>query len=139
MTLAVGQRTDIIVQGRNNSKEAVYMRMTEGPSGLGPTGQTGCSLNTGVSISAVAPIYYEDADTSVLPNTTSSIDPSRYLFPNNCGNQPLNLTTPAYVMPAKEPTVTLNFLMTGGYNSTGAFVWYMNNITYYTDYNDPTL
>ncbi|KAK6390354.1 hypothetical protein LTR65_005729 [Meristemomyces frigidus] len=139
VTLAVGQRTDIIVQARNNSKEAVYMRITEGPSGLGPTGETGCSLNTGVSVSAVAPIYYECADTSVLPNTTSSISPSRYLFPSNCGNQALNLTTPAYAMVAKEPTATLNFLMTGNYNATGAFVWYMNNVTYYTDYNDPTL
>lgn len=139
ITLAVGQRTDIIVQGRNNSKEAVYMRMTEGPSGLGPTGETGCSLNTGVSIEALAPIYYEDADTSILPNSTSDISPSRYLFPTNCGNQALNLTTPAYAMEAKEPTVTLNFLMTGGYNGTGAFVWFMNNITYLTDYNDPAL
>ncbi|KAI7388268.1 laccase-like multicopper oxidase [Hortaea werneckii] len=137
--LGVGQRTDVIVQGRDNPKEAVYMRMTEGPSGLGPRGTTGCSLNTGVSIDVVAPIYYEDADTSVLPNTTSDIDSSRYLFPNNCGNEALNHTTPSYAMEVKEPTTQLDFLMTGDYNATGAFVWYMNNITYYTDYNDPSL
>ena len=139
VTLAVGQRTDIIVQGGNNTKEAVYMRITEGPSGLGPTGETGCSLNTGVSISAVAPIYYENADTTLLPTTTSSISASRYLFPLNCGNQALNITVPAYAMPAKTPTTTLNFTTTGGYNETGAFVWYMNNVTYYADYNAPTL
>ncbi|KAK5137833.1 hypothetical protein LTR08_006601 [Meristemomyces frigidus] len=139
VTLSVGQRTDVIVQGRSNCKEAVYMRMTEGPSGLGPAGSTGCSLNTGVAIGAIAPIYYEDADTSLLPNTTSKISSSRYLFPNNCGNSPLNQTVPAYAMEVKEPTTTLHFLMTGGYNGTGAFVWFMNNITYMTDYNDPTL
>ena len=126
VTLAVGQRTDIIVQGRNNSKEAVYMRMTEGPSGLGPAGATGCSLNTGVAIEAVAPIYYEHADTTLLPTSKTAIDPSRYLFPLNCGNSPLVETVPAYAMEVKEPTVTLNFLMTGGYNETGAFVWYVH-------------
>lgn len=34
VTLAVGQRTDIIVEGGNNTKEAVWMRMTEGPCKL---------------------------------------------------------------------------------------------------------
>lgn len=139
VTLAVGQRTDIIVEGGNNTKEAVWMRMTEGPSGLGPQGQTGCSLNDGLAISALAAIYYEDADTSIKPNTTSQIDDSRYLFPTNCGNQALDLTVPAFAMPAKEPTTTLNFLMTGNYNASGAFVWYMNNITFMGDYNDPVL
>ena len=115
------------------------MRMTEGPSGLGPTGQTGCSLNTGVSIEAVAPIYYEEADNSVLPNTTSNIDPSTYLFPNACSNQLSNDTVPAYAMAVNEPTTTLNILMTGNYNATGAFVWYMNNVTFFADYNDPLL
>ncbi|KAK3676264.1 hypothetical protein LTR78_004014 [Recurvomyces mirabilis] len=120
--MGVGQRTDIIVTGKNNPKEAVLMRVSEGPSGLGPQGQTGCSLNTGVSIEAIAPIYYEDADTTIIPNTTSSIDPSRYLFPQNCGNQPLDVTVPAYAMEVKEPDKILSFVMTGGYNGTGAFV-----------------
>jgi FtsP/CotA-like multicopper oxidase with cupredoxin domain len=135
VVMGVGQRTDVIVTGKSNAKEAVYMRVTEGPSGLGPAGQTGCSLNTGVSIEAIAPIYYENADTSILPNTTSDIDPSRYLFPNNCGNQPLSETVPSYAMEVKQPDKTLNFLMTGNYNSTGAFVWYMNNVTFMGDYN----
>jgi FtsP/CotA-like multicopper oxidase with cupredoxin domain len=140
VTLGVGQRTEVIVQGGNNPRESVYMRMTEGPSGLNPPGgQPGCSLNTGVSIEALAPIYYEDADKSVLPNSTSRIDPSRYLSPNACANQPLNDTTPAYAMPVKDPSVTLNFVTTGQPNATGDFVWYLNNVTFYGDYNDPTL
>lgn len=31
VTLAVGQRIDVIVRGRNDCKEADYMSMTEGP------------------------------------------------------------------------------------------------------------
>lgn len=139
VTIAVGQRTDIIVEATGNPTDSVWMRITEGPSGLGPAGETGCSLNDGNAFETTAAIYYENADTSVPPNTTSSINDSRYLFPTNCANQPLDLTVPQYAMPLKEPTVTLNITMTGGYNTTGQFVWWMNNQTFYADYNDPSL
>ena len=109
-------------------------------AGLGPPrGQTGCSLNDGVSFEALAAIYYEDADTSVPPTTTNTIDVSRIYFPLNCNNQPLNLTVPKYPIAVKEPDVTLNFTVSARYNGTGAFRWYMNNRTYTTNYNDPTL
>lgn len=137
--LAVGQRTDIIVQGGNDTTEAVWMRITEGPSGLGATGTTGCSLNDGLSYEVTAAIYYEDADTSIPPNTTSTISTSELLFPDGCANEPLNMTVPAFVMPVTEPDTTVEFLMTGADNSTGEFVWYMNNITFLGDYNDPSL
>lgn len=108
-------------------------------AGLGPAGSTGCSLNDGLHYESTAAIYYENADVNMKPNTTTDISPSRYLFPLNCNNQELNITVPEFVMPVKEPTTTLNFTMTGGNNATGDFVWWMNNITFYTDYNDPTL
>jgi len=106
-------------------------------AGLGPAGSTGCSLNDGLGVEALAAIYYEDADTTADPTTTTQIDGSRYLFPDACGNSlgPV----PAYAMNVTEPEVTLNFLMTGNYNETGAFVWYMNNVTFLGDYNDPVL
>ncbi|TKA66579.1 hypothetical protein B0A49_06046 [Cryomyces minteri] len=139
ITLAVGQRTEVIVEGTGKPTDAVWMRITEGPSGLGPAGGTGCSLNDGKSFETTAGIYYEKANPSVPPTTKTAIDPSRYLFPLNCNNQPLNVTTPEYVMPLKEPSATLYFLMTGGLNSTGKFVWWMNNVTYLANFNDPTL
>lgn len=42
-------------------------------------------------------------------------------------------------MTINDPSVVMNFLMTGQDNATGDFVWYMNNETYYADYNDPNL
>ncbi|KAG9657868.1 laccase-like multicopper oxidase, partial [Aureobasidium melanogenum] len=140
VTLGVGQRTDIIVEATGNSTDAVWMRMTEGPSGLGPPqGQTGCSLNDGNGVEALAAIYYENADTSVPPTTTTTIAESRYYFPLSCNNQPLNYTVPKYPIPVQDPDVTLNFTMSASYNSTGAFLWYMNNQTFVIDYNDPIL
>jgi len=137
--LGVGQRTEIIVEATGSSDSSAWMRITEGPSGLGPAGQTGCSLNTGVSPSTEAAIFYEDADVTKPPTTESIIDPSRFLFPYNCGNQPLGVTVPSPAIPVKDPDVTLSFTMTGGENSTNDFVWWMNNQTFFADWNDPTL
>lgn len=140
VTLGVGQRTDIIVEATGNSTDSVWMRMTEGPSGLGPPeGQTGCSLNDGNGVEALAAIYYENADTSVPPTTTNTIAESRLYFPLNCNNQPLNYTVPKYPIAVQDPDVTLNFTMSASYNATGAFLWYMNNQTFVIDYNDPIL
>jgi len=33
----------------------------------------------------------------------------------------------------------LSFTMTGGENSTNDFVWWMNNQTFFADWNDPIL
>lgn len=115
------------------------MRVSAGPSGQGPAGGTGCGLNDGVSYEAKAAIYYENANDTVTPTSQSSIDPSRYIFPNACSNGDLSITQPAYSIPVKDPDVSINILMTGNYNASGAFVWYMNNVTFIADYNDPVL
>jgi FtsP/CotA-like multicopper oxidase with cupredoxin domain len=137
ITLAVGQRTEVIVQGRDDPSESVWLRMTEGPSGLGPAGSTGCSLNDGNAYTTTAGIYYQNADTSIAPTTESAINGSRYLFPNACGNQDLALTVPEFKMNVTDPEVTINLLATGQPNATGEFVWFMNNVTYLGDLNDP--
>ncbi|KAF2768645.1 hypothetical protein EJ03DRAFT_389791 [Teratosphaeria nubilosa] len=141
VTLGIGQRADVIVQGVDDPRASVYMRVTEGPSALQPPGDhpKGCSLNTGVSTTALAAIYYEDADTTVPPNSTSQIEESRYLAPDACQDQPLNLTVPLYEMELKEPETTMSLTVTGGLNASSDFVWYINNISLYADYNDPTL
>ena len=98
------------------------MRLDEGPSGLGPAGQTGCSLNTGIATSVKAKIFYEQADQSRNPTTKSHVNSSRYLFPNACANQALDIAVPSYKMNISEPEVTLDFTLTGANNATGEFV-----------------
>lgn len=137
VTLAVGQRVEVVVQGGDDPKESVWMRLSEGPSGLGPEGKTGCSLNDGIATSVNAKIFYEEADQTIEPNTTSHVDESRYLFPKACANGPLDEAVPSYKMNISEPEVTLDFVLTGLNNATGEFVWYMNNVTYMGDYNEP--
>jgi FtsP/CotA-like multicopper oxidase with cupredoxin domain len=139
VTLGVGQRAEVIVKGRDNPNEAVWMRVEEGPSGLGDEGNTGCSLNDGVATGTKAMIFYEKADHSVKPKTKSHVKKSRFLYPDACGNDALDIAVPSYKMNISDPEVTLDFTLSGGNNATGEFVWYMNNETYMGDFNDPLL
>ena len=100
VTLGIGQRTDIVVKATGNSSDAVWMRSTLGTSAF----DGGCTLNDGISPEAVAAIYYEKADTSSVPTTTSSVSASAI---ESCQNDPLSDTVPYYSMtPASNPQTT---------------------------------
>lgn len=83
VSLGIGQRADIIVNGTGEAGEAYWMR----------SNIKGCSNNDGISPLALAAIYYEDADTSQKPSTSSSVDDSAITY---CANDPLQSTTPYY-------------------------------------------
>lgn len=133
VTLAIGQRSDVVVEATGSSKDAFWMR-----SNLG-----GCSLNDGVSPEAVAAIYYEDADTTAIPTTNSTIDPARL---DECHNDPLSVTQPFYSItpdpnPATIQDITIAFKPnnTEGPASEQFLLWFINNSTFRIDYNDPVL
>lgn len=67
-------------------------------------------------------VFYEQADQSINPKTKSHVDSSRYLFPDACSNQALDIAVPSYKMNISEPEVTLDFTLTGANNATGEFV-----------------
>lgn len=123
VTLGVGQRTDVIVEGTGNAGEAYWMRSFNGLCGdpLAPDGR--------------AVIFYEDADTLQIPTTTG------YIIPNNtrCVNSPLSLTTPVFQIPASDPDVTITVTMTHGLNASNTTLWFINDIAYEGDYNAPVL
>lgn len=123
ITLGVGQRTDIIVEGTGNPGEAYWMRSFNGLCGdpLAPDGR--------------AVIFYENANLSQIPTTTG------HIIPNNtrCLNDPLSLSTPVFQIPAKEPDVTLTVTMTHGLNGSNTTLWFMNDVAYEGDYNSPVL
>jgi len=147
VTLAVGQRSDVIFYATGAPTDSVWLRVVSGPSGeipgkaeLAPPGSGGCNINTGFNNFTTAAIYYENADTSIPPNTTSliPIGPT-YIAPFACQNDPLTETVPFFPIPAKDADLNIDIIITGGYNDTGAFVWWMNNVTYLGDFNDPLL
>jgi len=112
ITLGVGQRADIIVEGTGAPTGAYWMRSNI---------STLCS-HTNQSL-ALAAIYYEDADTNSVPRSlpTSWND-------DNCSNDDLEMTEPLYKLtPPEEPAITQLIDIDFGANATGAQVWKMNN------------
>lgn len=132
LTLGVGQRSDIVVHATGKPGESVWMRSTLGKSAL----DGGCTLTDGISPEAVAAIYYENANQTSVPKTTSQISEDRILY---CGNDPLDETVPYYsITPNPDPKVIHTISITYGSNGTHE-LFYMDNSTFRGDYNAPIL
>ncbi|KAL9620603.1 MAG: hypothetical protein Q9160_004857 [Pyrenula sp. 1 TL-2023] len=126
VTLGVGQRTDVIVEGVGKPDEAFWMRADADR----------CGGTTGVSPNAVAAIYYESANTTMEPRTNvtaSQADLSR------CSNDDLAITT-AFCpeTPDTNPSTTETITIENKSNGT-TFLWFMNNSSFRGNYNLPTL
>lgn len=131
VTLGVGQRTDIIVEATGTSTDAVWMR-----SSLGQTSSGGCSVNDGISFEAVAAIYYENANKTAVPSTSTSVTTGLI---NTCANDKLSSTQPFYsITPDPNPPVTQDIVISFGPNTTDPAtaynVWDINNSSFRIDY-----
>ena len=125
ITLAAGQRTDIIVEATGNPRDAIWMRAAVSPN---------CSLVESY-LTAFAAIYYEDASTDATPNSTSSITLPEI---DTCGTDDIGLSIPMYIQPLPTPDLTIELEILLRNNGTQN-IWYINNSTYRADYNDPNL
>lgn len=124
VTLGVGQRTDILVTATNYTKGAVWMRAEL------PGGEVCGGSDNPLTLAA---IYYEDADTSVDPETETSLDN------NSCVNDDLSLTVPEYSITPSSDVWTQDLSLTLALNDTGHFEFQINDIAYKADYNHPLL
>nr|POF06253.1 oxidoreductase ops5 [Quercus suber] len=126
VTLGIGQRSDVLVTASGKPTDAVWMRSVLGP----------CTLADGVSPVAFAAVYYQDANTTAVPTTQTSITAAEIA---NCNNDALELTRPLYpIAPPPHPQsvqqVNLTYQNNGTHN-----LFYMNNSPFRTNYNDPVL
>ncbi|KAF2713059.1 multicopper oxidase [Pleomassaria siparia CBS 279.74] len=127
VTLGIGQRSDVIVEGTGAPSDAFWMRSQ--------LGTQNCTLNDGISPNAVAAVYYQDADTSSVPNTTSDVTDDQLAA---CKNDALTLGVPLCQIAIEEPETIEE--VTFDFRSNGTnFVWFVNNSTYRGDFNQPTL
>lgn len=124
VTLSVGQRTDILFKATGKPSDSVWMRGFR-PGNCGPTAG-------GEEVKAA--IFYQDADQSQEPTT----QPGPNAYNTVCGNDPLTETVPLYPMAAEDPDYTEVIEFAFRSNGT-ALLWYMNDITFRIDYNDPIL
>ncbi|KAI2482158.1 SufI multicopper oxidase [Pyrenophora tritici-repentis] len=128
VTLAIGQRTDVIVEAIGNPGDTFWMR-SQLAQGFR------CTLTDGISPNALAAVYYEDADTEAIPESTSDVTQEQL---EQCKNDPITLGIPLCQIPVEEPEhverVDMRFQSNGSH-----FVWFMNNSPYRGDYNAPIL
>lgn len=124
VTLGVGQRTDILFKASGKPTDAVWMRGYRPPP---------CGPSAGGE-EVTAAIFYEDADRSQQPTT----QPNSNAHDQSCANDPLTSTVPLYPMAAGDASFTDVIPIDFRSNGT-ALLWYMQNRTFYIDYNDPLL
>ncbi|TKA74778.1 hypothetical protein B0A55_03867, partial [Friedmanniomyces simplex] len=125
VTLGVGQRTDVLVTALDTPWASIWMRSSA------PGGEPcGGSKNP----DAVAAIYYEQADPSTTPSSTSWVTLS-----DDCINDPLNLTTPAYAIKPSNDSWTQDLSLTLALNATGDFEFRMNDQSWRVNTNVPLL
>jgi FtsP/CotA-like multicopper oxidase with cupredoxin domain len=129
VNLAVGQRSDVIVNATGAPGSSWWLRAEAGNS---PSRQ-GCSFTDGVSTQAVAAVYYEDADPDSVPTSVTGLTVAQR---NQCGNDLLTLTSALCTVPldAEEDvhTVLLDFHFQ---NNGSHFVWTVNNSSFRANMN----
>ncbi|KAK4555604.1 hypothetical protein LTR86_007357 [Recurvomyces mirabilis] len=125
VTLGVGQRTDVLVQACDDPTAAVWMR-TAAPGGE-PCGGSDNPYT-------VAAVYYNEANVHLAPTTTSTA-----VINNDCINDPLNMTVPAYHVAPSNNSFIQDLTLSLELNSTGEFEFRINGQAWKIDYNVPLL
>ncbi|KAK5947286.1 hypothetical protein PMZ80_001436 [Knufia obscura] len=123
VTLAIGQRMDVLIQGNNDPTTSAFIRSTIS------------TCTKAKQPNALALLYYPSADRTITPTSTAHPDTT-----DPCAEAPVTATTPYYpITPPSTPEQTHEIDITVSRNSTGNFLWQMNNSTFRADYNTPTL
>ncbi|KAI1380532.1 putative multicopper oxidase [Hypoxylon crocopeplum] len=125
VTLAAGQRSDVLVEATGEPTDSTWLRAYKPPN---------CSPGKEGSYLATAAIFYENADRTQPPTT----QPESNAYDHYCGNDPLSQTVPAYPLAPDEPGVT-EILPVELRPNGSSNLWFMANRTFRVDYNDPQL
>lgn len=123
ITLAVGQRMDVLVTANGQTTDSVYLRSTI----------SSCSRFN--QPNALALVYYPQADKTVVPTSTAQVDST-----DSCAEDPIANVVPAFISaPSTQIDRSYEIDITVNRNATGNFLWAINNSTFRADYNQPTL
>ncbi|KAL8715833.1 MAG: hypothetical protein Q9220_000500 [cf. Caloplaca sp. 1 TL-2023] len=126
-TVAVGQRTDVLVKAIGKSTDIYWMRSN--------IAQGQCTEPASQPL-ALAAIYYEHANTTGVPsaNSTAQVDNT-----DPCSNDDLSKQVPAMKETPPAPAKVINMVVDFAINATNHLVWTINNQTFRGDYNSPLL
>ncbi|KAF2862489.1 multicopper oxidase [Piedraia hortae CBS 480.64] len=131
VTLGVGQRADVLVDGLDDPQAAVWMR-TSAPGGEACGGSS--------SPDAKAAVYYESARANADPGTDND---ASWADQFQCRNEDLSLTRPSYradPIPYTDSSVVVqNIDLTLVLNGTGHFEFRVNGRALRANESDPLL
>ena len=131
ISLASGQRTDVIVEATGALSQSYWMRARQPDL---------CSFT--LQPFGLAAIYYADTTVNVSTPIPTTVPPPAFNAPRleTCANDPLNTTTPSYPIPAAtKPDTILTITSNVGLNATDSTIYTMNGQAYRADYNQPLL
>jgi hypothetical protein len=120
---------DVLVEGTGKSTESYYMRVR---NSRGP----GCdqSFAPPPANFALGVVRYQDAHPNQLPDSTAAP------FTDTCADAPIDIGRPYRAQPAVTRDVhTVNIDIVTGVNASGTLLWFENNSTFFTNFNDPVL
>jgi FtsP/CotA-like multicopper oxidase with cupredoxin domain len=128
VTLAAGQRTDVVVEATGSSGSSYWMRLRQPDL-----------CNNVIQPFALAALYYDGADVNSIPWSISQPD---FLTPRlrKCNNDPIENTIPVYPIAAtSKPDVTVSVNMSTAFNAQNQTVFEMNGVAFHGNYGDPIL
>ena len=138
VTLGVGQRTDILVTATGRPDDLVWMRSILDKS---------CFPATINEATALAAIYYPEADERTRPATTTAgytlgqcsnvsmmVPCSNALCLLICSKDPLSQTVPLFPIQPLTSTVTQTIDIVGAINETGYLEFFVNNSSFHANY-----
>jgi FtsP/CotA-like multicopper oxidase with cupredoxin domain len=128
VTLAIGQRADVLVRGTGKPGDSFWMRANN-------SALCGLAEDDAARV-ALAEIRYEKADLSKEP--TSKAHP--FVDPGTCMDDSLNKTIPYYaVKGVKTPDTVVTYNINKIVNATGQQEWQVNDSAFHGNYNNPLM
>lgn len=125
LTLAVGQRADVLVKGKTDPTASFWMR-SQMPGGVF------CGGNDNTQAIRAA-VVYESADTTIAPSSMASNNDAA------CVNDALGSIRPLHPTPIASDALQLDITLTLAINDTGSFVWKLNDEVFTADLSNPLL
>lgn len=125
VTLGIGQRADILVQGTGSSGDSYWMRANNSYI----CGQTEVG-------EALAEVRYEKADLSKPPKSRAQ----PFVDPGTCRDDPLESTIPYFpVKGIANPDTIIVYNINKTINATGQQEWQVNDSAFRGNYNNPLM
>ena len=124
VTLAVGQRTDVLVKANAGLKDASFWMRSN---------ISICSQ--GHQRHGLAAVYYDQANEAESPNSAPWDVPD----PFTCSNDELSLTKPVHKIPLPSTSYAHTMNVELYVNESGIMTWKFDNVSFRGNYNAPTL